>query len=322
MVQGARNMKLGYDKPLDLVAFDHRSSFSKGLFGATEPLSAAILAKVRDTKDVIFAAFEQAVARGAPRSRAGLLVDEQLGADVARKAKARGLLLAMPVERSGQAEFQLEYGADFARHIEAFDPDFDKVLVRYNPEGDRELNRRQTGTLARLSSWLHDHERRFLFELLVPATPAQLEQCGGDPARYDRELRGALVVRVLRELQQGGVEPDIWKIEGLETSAECARVVEQARSGSGRAQVACIVLGRGASLERVLAWLAAAAPVDGFIGFAVGRTLWQDALKRYVAGTLPRQEAATEIANRYLQLLHAYSEYAHRGHAGAGMAVP
>jgi myo-inositol catabolism protein IolC len=309
-------MKLGYDKPLDIVAFDHRSSFSKGLFGATEPLAPEILAKVSDTKELIFEAFEQAIARGAPPQRSAVLVDEQFGAAVARKAKARGFTLAMPVEKSGLAEFELQYGEEFARHIETFDPDFSKVLVRYNPEGDLELNRRQTKKLARLSSWLHGRQRKFLFELLVPATPAQLERSGGQ-ARYDGELRAGLVVQALRELQRGGVEPDIWKIEGLETAADCARVVEQARTGDGREDVVCIVLGRGASVERVLAWLATAAPVPGFAGFAVGRTLWKDALQGYVAGKLPREEATRVIADRYLRMIHAYAADAERAGAEA-----
>jgi myo-inositol catabolism protein IolC len=299
---------LGYDKQLYLVAFDHRSSFSKGLFGATEPVSSEVQARISDTKDVIFEAFQQAVAEGAPRELSGVLVDEQFGAAVARKAKASGTLLAMPVERSGQAEFQLEYGEDFGRHIEAFDPDFSKVLVRYNPEGDRELNLRQTRTLARLSEWLHAHDRKFLFELLVPATPAQLARVGGAPLRFDRELRADLVVRTVSELQQGGVEPDIWKVEGLETSRDCERVVAQARAGHGREAVVCIVLGRGADLERVLEWLAVAAPVRGFSGFAVGRTEWLEALKGYVAGTRSRHETTREISDRYLRMIRAYIE--------------
>jgi len=304
-------VKLGYDKSLYLVAFDHRSSFSKGLFGAVEPLSAEIQAKVTDTKDLIFEAFEGAIARGAPPDLSGVLVDEQFGAAVARKAKAAGFPLAMPVERSGQAEFQFEYGEDFGRHIEAFDPDFSKVLVRYQPEGDRELNRRQTKRLATLSDWLHARGRRFLFELLVPATSVQLDRRGGQES-YDRELRPALVVQALRELQQGGVEPDIWKIEGLESSADCASVVAQARSGLGREEVVCIILGRGASIERVLEWLAAAAPVPGFVGFAVGRTEWQEALKGYVAGEKSRSDTAREITERYLRMIGAYVADAQR----------
>jgi myo-inositol catabolism protein IolC len=298
-------MNLGYDESLFLVAFDHRSSFSRGIFGATEPLPSDVIAKVTDTKNLIFEAFERAIAQGAPRTKCGILVDEHFGAGVARKAKAGGFLLAMPVERSGQREFQFEYGAEFGRHIESFDPAFCKVLVRYNPEGDRALNQRQTVKLAELSDWLHARGRKFLFELLVPATPEQLERCGGQE-RFDRVLRAQLVVEVLRELQAGGVEPDIWKIEGLETAAECVRVVGQARAGVGREHVVCIVLGRGASLERVLGWLATAAPVPGFDGFAIGRTLWLQALEKYVAGTATREQARDEIADRYLRALAAY----------------
>lgn len=305
-------MKLGYERPLYLMAFDHRASFSKDLFGATEPLSSEIRAKVVDVKDLIFEAFQQAIVSGAPARFSGVLVDEQFGAVIARKAKVARIPLAMPVEKSGRAELELEYGDDFGRHIETFDPEFSKVLVRYNPEGDRDLNRRQTRTLAALSAWLHARQRRFLFELLVPPTPVQLERCGGHDS-YDREIRAGLVVQVLRELQQGGVEPDIWKIEGLETAADCARVVEQARAGAGRADVVCIVLGRGASFDRLLHWLAVAAPVPGFDGFAVGRSLWQEALERYVAGTHSREEARGEIAGRYLRAIRAYVHDQQRG---------
>jgi 5-dehydro-2-deoxygluconokinase len=305
-------MNLGYDQSLFLVAFDHRSSFSRVLFGASEPLPSSVVARISDAKELIFEAVEQSIARGARRAPCGILVDEKFGASVAHKAKARDILLAMPVEKSGQLEFQLQYGEDFGRHIDAFDPDFCKVLVRYNPEGDRALNQRQTVKLARLSEWLHAHERKFLFELLVPATPEQLARCGGQD-RYDRELRGRLVVDTLRELQTGGVEPDIWKIEGLETATDCEHVVAQARTGTGRTGVVCIVLGRGASLERVLGWLATAAPVPGFEGFAVGRTLWMDALQTYVAGEATREEACDVIANRYLRLVAAYVESARRG---------
>jgi myo-inositol catabolism protein IolC len=308
-------MNLGYDKPLFLVAFDHRTSFSRGLFGASEPLPPGVVARIADAKELIFEAFERSIALGAPRTSCGILVDEQFGASVAHKAKARDFLLAMPLEKSGQREFQLEYGDDFVRHIDAFEPDFCKVLVRYNPEGDRALNQRQTEKLAQLSSLLHAHERKFLFELLVPATPEQLARCGGQE-RYDRELRGRLVVDVLRELQGGGVEPDIWKIEGLETPTDCENVVAQARAGAGRNEVVCIVLGRGGSLERVLGWLATAAPVPGFDGFAIGRTLWRDALEMCLAGAT-REETRDMIANRYLRAMAAY-ESARRGReAGA-----
>jgi len=311
-------MNIGYGESLFLAAFDHRSSFSRGLFGASEPLPPGVADKIADAKELIFEAFERAIARGAPPELCGVLVDEQFGATVARKAKARRFLLAMPVEQSGQREFRLQYGAEFGRHIEAFDPDFCKVLVRYNPEDDRAMNQRQTERLAQLSDWLHAHGRKFLFELLVPATREQLESCGGED-RFDRDLRGGLVVETLGELQAGGVEPDIWKIEGLETATDCKRVVAQARTGTGRGDVVCIVLGRGASMERVLGWLATAAPVPGFDGFAIGRTLWEAALQKYVSGAATREETRQAIADRYLRALAVYAESASRGRRTQGM---
>ena len=296
----------GYTRPLYMLAFDHRGSFAEGLFGAKGEPSPEVAARVTDAKALIYEAFEAALAQGAPGEAAGILVDEQFGAGVARLARAAGVVLAMPVEKSGQAEFDFEYGEAFGAHLEAFDPTFAKVLVRYNPDGDRELNRRQTERLARLGAWLAAKDRRYLFELLVPATAAQLDAVAGEGRRYDTELRPGLVVRAIAELQAGGVEPDIWKIEGLDAREDCERVAEQARSG-GRDEVSCIVLGRGADHEGVVAWLRAGAGVPGYVGFAVGRTLWWDELQDWIAGTLSREAAAERIAANYLRMIDAYA---------------
>jgi myo-inositol catabolism protein IolC len=215
----------------------------------------------------------------------------------------------MPVERSGRAEFEFEFGSEFADHIESFDPTYAKVLVRYNPESDPELNRRQSERLRLLSDWLRSHERKLLFELLVPAEEAQLAALGGSSDRYDRELRPTLVVEAIRQLQDEGVEPHIWKIEGLDRREDCRRVADQARAG-GRDDVACIVLGRGADDGRVLDWLEQAAPVPGFVGFAVGRTLWWDELVAYVADEIDREAAAERIAANYLRMIAAYERCA------------
>ena len=298
-------MTLGYDKPLYLLAFDHRGSFEHDLFGASEPVSAQVRDGIIGVKQVIFDAHRQAVAAGAPAAACGVLVDEEFGADVARQAKTAGVPLAMPVERSGKDEFEFEYGADFGAHIEAFDPTFSKVLVRYNPDGDAELNRRQTARLAILADWLHERGRKFLFELLVPATTAQLDRFEGHQRDYDRRLRPALVVETLAALQAGGVEPDIWKIEGLDSARDCAAVVAQARS-DGRDGVICIVLGRGADEPQVIDWVRIAVTVEGFDGFAVGRTLWEQALRDFLAGHASRQDTVDRIARRYRDVIDAY----------------
>jgi 5-dehydro-2-deoxygluconokinase len=296
---------LGYDKPLYLMAFDHRGSFEHDLFGATEPVSNEVRDGIIGVKEIIFDAFVLALTEGAPRHACGVLVDEEFGADVARRAKAERVPLAMPVEKSGQEEFEFQYGDDFGAHIEAFDPTFAKVLVRYNPEGDAELNKRQTARLARLSQWLGERNRKFLFELLVPATAAQLDKFDGHQRDYDRRLRPRLVVDTIAALQAGGVEPDIWKIEGLDSAADCEAVVTQAQT-EGRAGVKCIVLGRGADEPQVIDWVKIGASVDGFDGFAVGRTLWEEALKKYLAGQASNYEAVDEISSRYRDVIEAY----------------
>ena len=303
-------MPLGYDKPLYVLAFDHRSAFAKTLFGITgrEPTEDEA-GRISALKRVIFDGLALAVEEGAPREAAGALVDEQYGASVARDAKERGLVLSMPAEKSGRDEFELEYGEDFGAHVEAFDPDFVKVLVRYNPEGDRELNGRQAERLAMLSAWLRERGRKFLFELLVPAEPAQLAALDGDASLYDQEVRPRLMLDTIRELRAAGVEPDVWKIEGLDAREDCERIAELARS-DGRDGVACVVLGRGADEAAVQHWLRQGAGVPGFVGFAIGRTIWHEALKDLLAGAIERDGAVRRIADTYRRMVDVYGEAA------------
>jgi 5-dehydro-2-deoxygluconokinase len=234
-----------------------------------------------------------------------VLVDEQFGSTVPQEARERGLKLAMPAERSGQEMFDFQYGDDFGEHILRFDPDFTKVLVRFNPDGDAAGNHEQLGKLKRLSDWLKQHDRKFLFELLVPAEPAQLEEVGGDSDRYDAELRPELMRRAIAEIQDAGIEVDIWKIEGVDSRSDDEMLVAQARTG-GRDGVVCVVLGRGADDDKVDHWLEQAAPVDGFVGFAIGRSIWWDPLKAYVDGKIERSEGARRIAENYLRFVHVY----------------
>ncbi|GAC1439055.1 MAG: hypothetical protein NVSMB51_16260 [Solirubrobacteraceae bacterium] len=298
-------MALGYDGKLYILAFDHRGSFQKKMFGIQGDPTPEQTATIADAKHLIFEGMLEAVQRGAVASVTGVLVDEQFGSSVPSQAREHGLKLAMPVERSGQDMFDFEYGEQFGDHIERFDPDFSKVLVRYNPEGDADANRVQLEKLKRLSDWLHEHERKFLFELLVPAEAAQLESVGGDTDRYDAELRPDLMRRAIEAIQDGGVEADIWKIEGVDSRSDCEMLIEQTRTG-GRDGVVSVLLGRGANDEKVDHWLTQAAPVDGFVGFAIGRSIWWDALQGFLAGDVEREAAASAIAANYLRFIDVY----------------
>jgi myo-inositol catabolism protein IolC len=298
-------MPLGYDRPLHILAFDHRGSFQKKFFGVAGEPNEAETARISDAKRVIYEGALRALDEGVSAGSAGVLVDEQFGAAIARDAKARGLQLAMPVEKSGQEEFDFQFGDDFGLHIETFDPTFSKVLVRYNPEGDHEMNARQTERLKRLGDWLHANDRRYLFELLVPATPQQIEAAGGDEAKWDSEDRPKLMKTAIEELQDSGVEPDIWKIEGIDRREDCEIISATTRRG-GRDGVACVVLGRGADDAAVDHWLRMGSGVPGYIGFAIGRSIWWEPLKGFVDGNFGREEAAKQIAANYRRFIDVY----------------
>lgn len=301
-------MPRGFDRPLYILPFDHRGSFQSGLFGWKPPLDAGQTAEISGAKQIIYDGFRAALAAGVPAAKAGILVDEQFGAAILRDAAGRDIATACPAEKSGQEEFDFEYGDDFARHIEAVDPTFCKVLVRYNPEGDRELNRRQAGRLKRLSDWLVTYDRsRFMFELLVPPERSQLDRLKGDRKTYDLELRPRLMIEAMRELQSAGVEPDLWKIEGLDRTEDCEAIAATARR-DGRDHVGCIVLGRGEDEAKVREWLRIAAAIPGFVGFAVGRTVFWDPLVAWHAGTASREEAAARIAGRYREFVDLFEE--------------
>ena len=293
-------MEIGYNKPLYILPFDHRSSFEKGLFGWKGSLTEEQTERIVQSKAVIYDAFKLSLAKGVSKEHSGIFVDPQFGAAILRDAHANGYIACMPVEKSGQAEFQFEFGDNYEAEIEKFQPNFVKALVRYNPEDDDALNRRQAARLKDLSDTAHKHNRHFMFELLVPPTPAQSERVKGNQEVYDQELRPALMAGAMTELQDRGVEPDVWKIEGLDHGDDCREIVKTAQRDR-RKEVGCIVLGRGSNEEQVIEWLTIAAKVPGFTGFAVGRTSFWDSLVALREGKVAREKAVEEIASRFMK---------------------
>jgi myo-inositol catabolism protein IolC len=294
-------MKPGYIKPLYLLPFDHRDSFVRTMFHFDFPLTDEQHQSVVESKQLIYdglLASLKPLDEDALKSRAGILVDEQFGTGILNDAIKRNLISALSVEKSGGREFEFEYGADFVRHIELFKPTFAKVLVRYNPEGDAELNQRQASKLALLSNYCRQNGQPFMFELLVPATKSQLSWYHADVNAYDRRCRPEMMVQAICELQDAGIEPDVWKIEGLDNRSDCVNIIESVRR-NGRGDVSCIVLGRGADERKIAEWLNIAASVTGFIGFAVGRTTFWDAVSDHFTKKIDRQAAVTRIAQRF-----------------------
>ena len=275
-----KNLTDWSQKDLLILAFDHRASFSEKLFGIKgRPPTADEKKKIEEAKQIIFEGFKAAVKKKVPKEIAGLLVDEEFGTAILKEAKRDNFNFAMPAEKSGQEEFDFEYGDQYAKHIEEFDPTYLKVLVRYNPESEAALNKRQLQRLKILSDYLAKTKRPFLFELIVPASPAQLASLGGSKEKYDLELRPKLMCEAIKQIQDGGVDVSIWKLEGVEDPKNAKAIVKQAQAG-GR-KVGVITLGRGESKDKVKEWLAVGVKIPGIIGFAVGRTIFWDPLVEF-----------------------------------------
>lgn len=301
---------LGFRKALTLLAFDHRGSYGEKLFliKGRAP-NAEEIERMSHCKMIIYLGFEKAVQEGVSKESAAILVDEQYGEKVLADAQSKGYTVACPCEKSGQKEFDFEYGDAFGERIAQRNPVFTKILVRYNT-GDKdneEMNKRQLEKMKRLSDYLRQHKQYFMLELLVPATSAQLESVGGDSQRYDVEIRPNLMVEAIHAFQDYGIEADVWKLEGLDKPEDASRVAKACTRGEGRENVGVVILGRGANEEKVKLWLTNAAQEPTFIGFAVGRTIWWDALKGYLAGDLTQEQAVAMVAKNYSSLVDLWN---------------
>ena len=296
----------GYSQDLYILAFDHRGTITKGLLGVEgrEPTQDEAN-KVSEMKKIIFDGFLKANEYGITGGDPAILVDETFGLEVQQKAKEMNIKFAAPVEKSGQKVFDFEYGDQFGEKINEVGADFVKILVRWNPDDEEEIRETQGSRIKELSDWLSENGKKFLLEFLVPATEEQLASVENNQARYDSEIRPKLAVRVVEEMRERGADPDIWKIEGLDTAEDCENVAAAIKTGD-RENVMAVVLGRGASDEKVNEWLRAGSSVDGYRGFAIGRSIFWNALKGFHEGEKTREEAVDEIAESYLGFLSVY----------------
>jgi myo-inositol catabolism protein IolC len=294
-----------HDDPLFIMAMDHRGSFGKSLFDVKDDApTPAQLARMTTAKSLIY----QGLLQAGPRltlGRPGVLVDEQYGQGVIDAAQEDPVVLAVPIEASGQDWFTLQWPDDWLGHVRRIAPAYAKVLVRDNPELPADERRAQLDRLAEASAGLRSAGVPLLYELLVPASKEQLDVVDGDVDRYDRDLRPELVVRVIADNQAAGVDPTLWKVEGLETVDAARLVAQQAQAGGRDADL--IVLGRDAPVERLDHWLTVAAQVDAFVGFAIGRSIWQDAIGDWVAHEDSDAATVARIADTYLAFTAQWS---------------
>jgi myo-inositol catabolism protein IolC len=281
-----------------ILAVDQRPWLTKALYGHTDEATSEQRAALTEGKHVVLDGLLRALAQRDGLD-AGILVDAQLGPGVPERAKACGVPLAMPIEAGGREVYETD-PLDLAAYLKHYQPDYTKVLVRYNVDGRAQDNEVQRARLKEAANAAHDAGTRFLFEILVPATPDQLAAVGGDTERYDHELRPELILRGMKEIS-AEVDVDVWKLEHLAEPAHYRAANDLAAEHGAT----CILLGANADEATVCDWLATAAH-EGFAGFAIGRSIWWDAMRGYLAGSLTRDQAVETIARKYLVFADAF----------------
>lgn len=291
---------LGYNKSLYILPFDHRATFAQKVFNKNSiaDLTSEEHQLITEYKKIVYEGFKKAAQNTVPKESAAILIDEEFGDEILKDAKENGFLTILTTEKSGQDEFEFQYGGDFPAHIEKYNPQFVKVLIKYNPEDAQDLKTRQLEKLKIVSDFCQVKGFKFLLEVLVIATKNQQEKSGGSKEQFDKLLRPGLTVELIKELQAAGVEPDVWKLEGFDSKEDYNEIIRTARD-NGRNNVGFVILGRGENEEKVDEWLKIGKDVVGVIGFAVGRTVFWQAILDFRSSTKTREEAVTQISENF-----------------------
>ncbi|MDP2585572.1 MAG: DUF2090 domain-containing protein [Candidatus Levybacteria bacterium] len=300
---------LGYKKNLFILPFDHRFSFIE-LFGFTNPnLSFGEKTTITQAKEIIYSAFKNAVSEEIPKEQAAILIDEEYGDKIIRDAINQDYNVILTTEKSGQKEFVFEYEDNFVKHIEKYKPLFVKALIHYNPNDDPLSKMRQQQKLEILSNYCHENSYKFLLEVIVSPTDSQFKEVNGNKDLYDNDMRPNLTVEVMKELQNVNVEPDIWKIEGMENEDSYKIVSLQARKGE-RNNVGIVILGRSENQEKVEKWIRSGNKIKGIVGFAVGRTAFWKPLTDYKNGKIEKEEVIRIVSNNFLHFYNIFIDKA------------
>jgi len=242
-----------------------------------------------------------------PKSEAAVWTDSDLGESILLRARGMNLNTMMSVERARVAEFRFEDALGFSERMSNLDVTYAAARVPYNPGEESMVNEAQQRKLRRLSEIARSSSPGLTLELIMRPTQAQLDQSGSVEA-WDTDVRPSLIVQAIHELQDAGVEPDLWALRGINNTAAMATATAQAQVDDRKVGV-LFTLGEGSpgemELDQDLINLAARTP--GCRGIVFGPAIYADHLRAYNDEEIDRDEASVRIAERYNA---AYTSYA------------
>jgi len=297
-------LRLGYNKPLYILPFDHRNTFLKSMYHV-DTLNEKQIEQIKEFKKIIYLGFKWAIKKGVPKENAAILIDDQYGKEVMQLAKEDRVAVLYTLEKSG-VEFVEFAHANWQEKVKQYNPEFCKMLVKYNPDDENLQKEQKLSVLKIASDFTHENGYKFLIEPLIPATNQQLTKVNNNKDEYDQKIRPLLTIAMIKEMQEAGVEPDIWKLEGMNLEDDYKNVVRQARFDN-RENVSVVILGRGANFEKVSNWLRVGAKVNGVIGFAVGRTIFWEALEEYREGKISSGDAVIKIGGNFMKCYEIFT---------------
>ena len=224
----------------------------------------------------------------------GILCDSRVGRDALYAASGSGLWIGRPVEWPGSRPLTLEpeIGPDFGGLNEWPVENVVKVLCFYHPDDTAEMKAEQEQTGIRLFHAARRNNLEFLLEI-IPSKVGPVD-----------DHTAATIIERFYEI---GVYPDWWKLEPMKTEASWANACAAIERNDAYTR-GIVVLGLDAPQTELEESFALAAGFDLVKGFAVGRTIFGDAARKWLSGAISDQDAVEDMVKRYRSLCEVWDK--------------
>ena len=223
----------------------------------------------------------------------GILCDGRLGRDALYAAAGTGLWIGRPVEQPGSRPVRLEIGDDFGSALAEWPAEHVvKVLCFYRPDDPEELRADQEATVKRLAEAARANDLDFLVEVI--------------PSKFG-PVDDSTTAAVIERFYEIDVFPDWWKLEPMVSDGAWQRTCAAIKENDPHCR-GVVVLGLDAPFDELRASFQAAARHEMVKGFAVGRTIFGEAARAWMAGNMSGDEAVARMAENFSRLCEAWDE--------------